>query len=42
MKKLPNRQIIEVSGEENISFLQNLVTNDLNKLETEKLDLIDE
>ncbi len=37
MKKLPNRQIIEVSGEENISFLQNLVTNDLNKLETEKL-----
>ena len=37
MKILPNRSIIEISGEESLSFLQNLVTNDITKLETEKL-----
>ncbi len=34
---LPNRSILEISGEDRKKFLQGLITNDINKLENSKL-----
>ena len=36
MEYLKDRQVLEISGSDNINFLQNLITNDLSKIYKKK------